>query len=40
MKLSGPNLDKNSVQLSDPALFYENYTKLYFDPKEEKNRFE
>ena len=33
---SGPNIDKNSIWLSDPALFYENYTKLYFDPKHEK----
>ena len=33
---SGPNLDKNSIQFSDPALFYENYTKFYFDPKHEK----
>ena len=32
-KASGPNLDKNSVRLSDCAPFYENYTKLYFDAK-------
>ena len=30
---AGHNLDKNSIGLSDPVLFYENYTKLYFDPK-------
>ena len=36
MKISGPNLDKNSVRLLDPGLFYENYTKLYFGPKLEK----
>ena len=30
---AGHNLDRNSVGLSDPVLFYENYAKLYFDPK-------
>ena len=34
--IAGTNLDKNTVRLSDPALFYENYTKLYFYPKYEK----
>ena len=33
---AGPNLDKNIIRPSDPALFYENYTKLSFDPKHEK----
>ena len=32
-KWAGPNLDKNSVRLSEPALFYENYTSLDFDSK-------
>ena len=27
------NLDKNSIRLSDPALFYKNYAKFYFDAK-------
>ena len=30
---SGPNLDKDSVWILDPAPFYENYKKLYFDAK-------
>ena len=30
--MTGPGLGKNSVQLSDPATFYENYIKLHFDP--------
>ena len=29
----GLHLDKNSIQLSGPPLFYKNYTKLYFDSK-------
>ena len=33
---SGPSLDKNSAPFSDPAVFYENYTKLYFNTKYEK----
>ena len=33
---TGPNLDKNSIWLLDPDLFYENYKKLYFDLKHEK----
>ena len=28
-----PNLYKNRGRLSDPAAFYEMYTKLYFDAK-------
>ena len=30
---AGPHLGKNSIRLADPALFYENYPKLYFDAK-------
>ena len=26
-------INKNSIQLSGPALFYENHAKLYFDTK-------
>ena len=33
LKTTGPNLDKNSVQLSYPALFYEHYAKHQFDAK-------
>ena len=29
----GFNLHKNSLRLSDPAPFYENYSKLFFDVK-------
>ena len=32
-KVAGPNLDKNSVWLSDPPHFYENHIELYFDAK-------
>lgn len=37
--LPGPNLDKNSAGLSDPAPFYKNYTKLHFDAKHLKTSF-
>ena len=30
---SGPNLNKNSIKLSDLAPNYKNYGKLYFDAK-------
>ena len=33
LNTTGPNLDKNSVQLSYPALFYEHYAKHQFDAK-------
>ena len=36
----GPNLHKNNVGLSNPSPFHENYTKLYFDVKHLKNKFE
>ena len=34
--LLGTNLDKNFVWLLDPAPFFENFTKLYFDTKHKK----
>ena len=33
------NLGKNSVRLSNPGPFHENYTKLYFDVKHLKRGF-
>ena len=30
---SGPNLNKNSIKLSDLVPYYKNYGKLYFDTK-------
>ena len=36
---SGPNLDKNSIQLAHPASFCENYAKLYFDAKHLKKEW-
>ena len=32
-EISGSNLHKNNVWLSDPAPFYVNYWKIYFDAK-------